>query len=211
MVFVPLQQKRGACWSLLRGAVLGGIGLAFSPILSRAATGDTVVLSTFGGALDQALRDAYLDPFTKATGTKVDLTSNASLATLKLQVQSGRPQIDAMVVVGADYDAAVNQNLLEPVRYTRANQMLPAMTKSHGFANGSCSKHAASSNVPRFMTCAIIRRSLNAASSGDVHHTYLRANSRKSGCRERADVDISLLYHRSRRRPIILTTHPRYQ
>lgn len=119
--------------ALLQGATIGGVGIALSPLLAYGAAGDTVILSTFGGALDQTLKDAYLDSFTKATGTTVQLTSNASLATLKLQVQSGHPQIDAMVVVAGDFDVAVNQGLLEPVHYTHPNEMLPAMTKEYGF------------------------------------------------------------------------------
>ena len=119
--------------TLLGTTTVAAAGLTLKPLLARGASGDIVVLSTFGGALDKALRDAYLDPFTKATGTKVELTSNASLATLKLQVQSGHPQIDAMVVVAADYPVAVSQGLLEPVHFTHQNEMNPAMTKEYGF------------------------------------------------------------------------------
>ncbi|MGH7715519.1 MAG: extracellular solute-binding protein, partial [Vulcanimicrobiaceae bacterium] len=118
---------------LLRGASMGGVGLAIGSRFAARAAGESIVLSTYGGALDQTLRDSYLDPFTKATGTTVELTSNASLATLKLQVQSGHPQIDAMVVVGADYDVAVDQNLLEPVVYTHQNEMMAPVTKKYGF------------------------------------------------------------------------------
>lgn len=119
--------------TLLQTVAIGAAGLAIGSGRGARAAGESLVLSTFGGALDQALKDAYLDPFTKATGVNVELTSNASLATLKLQAQSGRPQIDAMVVVGADYDVAVDQNLLEPIQYTHQNEMLPAMTKKYGF------------------------------------------------------------------------------
>lgn len=119
--------------TLLATATVAGIGVSLKPLLATGASGDTVVLSTYGGALDKALKDAYLDPFTQATGTKVDLTSNASLATLKLQVQSGHPQTDAMVVVASDYPLAVDQGLLEPVHYTHQGEMSPSMTKEYGF------------------------------------------------------------------------------
>ncbi|MGH7745642.1 MAG: extracellular solute-binding protein [Candidatus Dormibacteria bacterium] len=112
--------------------MIGGIGLALDPIIGKSA-GETVTFSTYGGSLDQTLRDAYLQPFTDATGIKVQLTSNASLATLKLQVQSGHPQLDLMVVVGSDYDTAVSQNLLEPVVFTHLDEMVSTMTKKYGF------------------------------------------------------------------------------
>lgn len=119
--------------TLLGAAAVGAVGLSLKPLVATGAAGDTIVLSTYGGALDKALHDAYLDPFTKATGTKVELTSNASLATLKLQAQSGHPQIDAMVVIASDYPLAVDQGLLEPVHYTHQNEMNPSMTKEYGF------------------------------------------------------------------------------
>ncbi|MGH7659298.1 MAG: extracellular solute-binding protein [Vulcanimicrobiaceae bacterium] len=119
--------------TLLEAATVAGVGLSLRPLVAAGAAGDTIVLSTYGGALDKALQDSYIDPFTKATGTKVEMTSNASLATLKLQAQSGHPQIDAMVVVASDYPVAAEQGLLEPVHYTHQGDMTPSMTKEYGF------------------------------------------------------------------------------
>jgi len=100
---------------------LGGAAAAVAPyhFVRRASAQGTkrVIVSGWGGATQQAMRDAYFTPFTKATGIEVveQTYGGQGLARLKAQLAEGGAQVD--VLDGAPFWAVVGskQNLLDKI------------------------------------------------------------------------------------------------
>jgi putative spermidine/putrescine transport system substrate-binding protein len=92
---------------------------------------------SWGGALQDAEREAYFQPFAKLTGREVrDLAFTGEYAKLKVMVQSGRVEWD---VVETDSDIAISggrEGLLELIDYSIVpqDQLLPGYTRPHGVA-----------------------------------------------------------------------------
>lgn len=90
---------------------------------------------SWGGALQEAQREAYFQPFAKLTGKEVrDLAFTGEYAKLKAMVQSGRVEWD---VVETDSDIVISggrEGLLEPIDYTVVpkDELLPGFARSHG-------------------------------------------------------------------------------
>jgi putative spermidine/putrescine transport system substrate-binding protein len=100
----------------LRQGALAGLSLsAMLALLERpaAAAGKVVNLAAYGGVSNDAIRQAWADPFERETGIHVNLGSNASLALAKLQAQSGNPQWDMVGLDGSELPLAVKQGLVE--------------------------------------------------------------------------------------------------
>lgn len=103
---------------LTRRKVLGA-ALAAAPLhfvrSTSAATARRVVISGWGGATQQAMRDAYFTPFTKATGIEVveQTYGGQGLARIKAQLNEGGAQVD--LLDGAPFWVVLGkqQNLLE--------------------------------------------------------------------------------------------------
>jgi putative spermidine/putrescine transport system substrate-binding protein len=106
---------------LLRRSAAFGLGvpalLGASSGLSN-AQGATVTFSCYGGSYNDNVTKAFLAPFQKKTGIKVELGANASLALAKLQVTTGGPaQWDIVELTGPEYEIGVKQNLFLPYDY----------------------------------------------------------------------------------------------
>ena len=96
------------------------IGVAAPALTAGSAQAEdiTINMSTYGGVLNDYLSKLFVQPFEKETGIRVNLGGNASLTLAKLQVASNSPaQWDIMSLTGAEYLAAIEQNLILPYDY----------------------------------------------------------------------------------------------
>jgi putative spermidine/putrescine transport system substrate-binding protein len=103
-----------------RGSALTLASLSAAPTL-LAACGEedegsggeskSVTWASFGGAYNEALQRGFTRPFTRATGIKVTLASNTSLAGLKQQVAAGSVQWDIAELTGSEYELAIAQDI----------------------------------------------------------------------------------------------------
>lgn len=81
----------------------GGTAAAFAQAAPN-LQGQKITTADFGGGFQKALREAWVDPFEKATGAKVTMDAPNSKAKLKAQVDAGNPVWDV-----ATYDASFIQ------------------------------------------------------------------------------------------------------
>lgn len=103
------------------GAVLAGAGAGLAPLhfirSARAQSKARVVISGWGGATQQAMREAYFGPFTRSTGIEVveQTYGGQGLARVKSQLAEGGAQVD--LLDGAPFWVALGkkQNLLERI------------------------------------------------------------------------------------------------
>lgn len=112
-------------------------GLAAPALLARPAAAGPITLnvSGYGGVLNDYLARVFGRPFEQQTGIKVNWGANASLALAKLQIASGSPaQWDLIVLTGAEYVEAIEQNLIEPYDYSiiDSSHIPPEYKQSHG-------------------------------------------------------------------------------
>jgi putative spermidine/putrescine transport system substrate-binding protein len=78
----------------------------------------TVTMASFGGAYNEAFERAFAAPFEKATGVKLKMASNTSLAGLKQQVAANAVQWDLAELTGSEYEIALKQQIpLEPLDF----------------------------------------------------------------------------------------------
>jgi putative spermidine/putrescine transport system substrate-binding protein len=121
----------------LRGtaaAVLAGLA---TPALIGRAKADSVVLNfaSYGGVLNDYMTRLFAVPFEKETGIRVNFGGNASLALAKLQTTSGTAaQWDLINLTGAEYLAAVEDNIIAPYDYSiiDASHIAPEYKGTHG-------------------------------------------------------------------------------
>jgi putative spermidine/putrescine transport system substrate-binding protein len=114
-----------------------GLGLTASVsilALSRAAYAAdevTIVVNGSGGSLAEALKTLFEDPFTAATGIKVQATAPVSLPKLKAMVETGNVEWDLTELNGDDVVIAEREGWLEPLDYSiiDPDNELPEMAK----------------------------------------------------------------------------------
>jgi spermidine/putrescine-binding protein len=130
----------------------GALATPFLHIRSpRADKGELVVVS-WGGDYDQAIRDFVVPAFQKNTGFTVKLDAPPETAKVKAMVQSGNINWD---VILTDIPAVLTlskDNLLEPLEYGAIDrQKLDEIPKelSGQTRSGSGSTHSTSSTIPR--------------------------------------------------------------
>ena len=123
-------------WLPRRRLITGATALAAAAAgRARAADPVTVNVAALGGVINEYLMKTFGVPFEQQTGIKVNFGSNAGLALARLQTASGGPaQWDIIVLSGAEYRAAIEQNLLEPYDYSIINPATipPAYRGTHG-------------------------------------------------------------------------------
>src|SRR3954471_17844375 len=83
---------------------------------ARADKGELVVVS-WGGDYDAALREFVFPSFEKATGFTVKLDAPPETAKVKAMVQSGNVSWDVIMTDTPAVQALVKDNLLEPIDY----------------------------------------------------------------------------------------------
>jgi putative spermidine/putrescine transport system substrate-binding protein len=102
--------KRVAATSFL---LAGLLTLGFS---MPAHAQERITVVTFGGALAEAQRKAYFEPFTKATGIQVvEDEWSGQMAKLRAMVQSGNVNWDVIDVSDGQTDRACDEGLIEPI------------------------------------------------------------------------------------------------
>jgi putative spermidine/putrescine transport system substrate-binding protein len=104
----------------------GGVGLlaatATPSLVAAQATPNVgsvqqLVIAQGGGALGNAYRKAYFEPFSQLTGVKI-VEADSDSAKLKAMVESGNLEWDLAQLDAGDAASAGKQNLLEPLDYT---------------------------------------------------------------------------------------------
>jgi putative spermidine/putrescine transport system substrate-binding protein len=100
--------------SVLRGgAALAGATAAFGWMPAVRAQSTSISVTCWGGAYENAIRDAFAVPFTEETGIEVVLVNNADLARMKVQVESGNVAWDVFDSVGPQIMAGSTAGLWE--------------------------------------------------------------------------------------------------
>ncbi len=95
---------------------MAAAGLA-APLFARAADPVTLCFASVGGTYGTSIKTNFVTPFEQASGMKVDLSANATLAPLKIQVQSKNVQWDLADLGGGEFLAGVRDDLFEPSRH----------------------------------------------------------------------------------------------
>lgn len=101
----------------LSGAVLAALP-AMSPPPQAAAAAGSLVFTSWGGTTQNAQKNAWVRPFTKASGVRVQLDGPTDYGKLKAMVESGNVGWD---VVDVEYDfaaQAARDGLLEPIDFS---------------------------------------------------------------------------------------------
>ncbi|MGE0802038.1 MAG: ABC transporter substrate-binding protein [Lautropia sp.] len=96
----------------------------------------SIVVTSWGGAYQEALRKALFEPFTKATGIKVIEQSPTNYAKFKAMVESGNVEWDVVDVEGDFVLRGVRDNLLEKIDYSQLgvtkDDFLPGTAHDYG-------------------------------------------------------------------------------
>src|SRR5882724_275095 len=121
----------------LRGTAAAALAGLATPALTGRAKADGVVLNfaSYGGVLNDYMTKLFAVPFEKETGIRVNFGGNASLALAKLQTTSGTAaQWDLINLTGAEYLAAVEDNIIAPYDYSiiDASHIAPEYKGTHG-------------------------------------------------------------------------------
>jgi len=101
------------------------------------AAGKEVVVCSWGGTYQKALRKAYFDPFEKETGIKVIDASAPEVAKVKAQVDSRNPEWDVIEAGTRWYYVLVSQGLVQPLDMKKINTaaLMPEAVLSHGIGH----------------------------------------------------------------------------
>jgi putative spermidine/putrescine transport system substrate-binding protein len=114
----------------------GAIGLAFTaPRLACAASAKELVVASWGGPYQEALRKAHFEPFSKQTGIKViETTFEDPLSKIKAMVEARNVEWDIVNVGDRHVIIGAREGLLEPIDYKSVSttDLLPAAVHSHG-------------------------------------------------------------------------------
>ena len=117
----------------------GLAGAAAGPFVLRHArpAGKEVVVCSWGGTYQKALRKAYFDPFEKETGIKVIDASAPEVAKVKAQVDSKNPEWDVIEAGTRWYYVLVNQGFVQPLDLKKLDTapLLPEAVLSHGIGH----------------------------------------------------------------------------
>ncbi|HEY0296064.1 MAG TPA: extracellular solute-binding protein [Bordetella sp.] len=139
---VPAGTVQAKRRSVLKAAAAAGIFLPAMAGYQRRAFAQTKVVNfaSYGGSYGDALRKAWLDPFEKETGIKVNLGVNANLALAKLQTMNANgAEWDIVDLSGQEYSIAAKENILLPLDHKLIDtaKLEPDFVKSHGFGYAS--------------------------------------------------------------------------
>lgn len=123
--------------TLLKAATAGVLLPSLAGTASRAfAQTKTLNVASYGGSYNDALRKAWLDPFERETGIKVNLGVNASLSLAKLQTMNPNgAEWDIVDLTATEYSIALTQNILAPLdpKLVDTSKVIPEYVATHGF------------------------------------------------------------------------------
>ncbi|HEY8369149.1 MAG TPA: ABC transporter substrate-binding protein, partial [Thermodesulfobacteriota bacterium] len=139
-----MRERGSSRRQFLTRTAAGVAGAASGPFIlerARAAARELVVCS-WGGAYQKALRQAYFDPFEKATGIKVIDTSAPEVARVKAQVESRNVEWDVIEAGTRWYSVLVNQKLVQPLdmKAIDTRDLLPDAVLAHGIGHNIVSQ-----------------------------------------------------------------------
>lgn len=116
----------------------GGAALAWLALGARGAHAakDQVVITGYGGNYQDAQRQAYFEPFARATGLKVIEVTGPEGAILKAQAERGRVEWDVVCFSTRRLASAVEAGLMEKLdlRLIRTADLFPEAVKEYGVA-----------------------------------------------------------------------------
>lgn len=100
---------------------------------ARASNPKEIVLSAWGGEGRTAFRTAYMDPFTKATGIRMDYDSSPDDGKIKAMVENGNVIWDVMDLDGFEAIKLGKQGFLRTIDYSVVNRLaLPGLASDYG-------------------------------------------------------------------------------
>lgn len=108
------------------GAVIG------APAILRAQPA-TMTVPNSGGALEEAFRVAYFDPFTEKTGIKILGAPYMDTARVKAMVDNNAVDVDILNIDATEAAALARLGLLEPIDYSMIDksQLMPEASREH--------------------------------------------------------------------------------
>lgn len=119
-----------------RGFIAGAsatAGLLAAPGLVRAQT-RSIAINSWGGPWLDAAKANLFDPFTAATGVKIETVSPVSFAKLAQQVKTGVYEFDVTTLGAGELLRAEEAGLLEPIAEPYAGGLFHGGAGSHAFA-----------------------------------------------------------------------------
>ena len=125
-------------------AVVGtAVAVAAAATSATAAAASTdpyraITVVSWGGPYERSQRKAYFEPFTKATGIRIDVERyDGGLEELRRQVRGGDVDWDLVDMTMADNRAACRQGLLEPIEHSRLHPAPDGTPASGDFIDGA--------------------------------------------------------------------------
>jgi putative spermidine/putrescine transport system substrate-binding protein len=106
---------------VLAAAALVLSSSVMSTVTNAQGKGQLVIVS-WGGSYQDALREAFFKPFEKETGIKVVEQSPPSLAKVKAMVTTGAVEWDLVDASSSSLQTMIDQGLLEPVDYGQVDK-----------------------------------------------------------------------------------------
>ncbi|MCC8967876.1 ABC transporter substrate-binding protein [Bradyrhizobium sp. Pear76] len=79
---------------------------------------DQVVIASWGGTFQDALREAIFKPFEKATGIKVIEATGPTMPKLRAMLNTGSPEWDVVDMEPGDYQVLSSAGMLQQIDYT---------------------------------------------------------------------------------------------
>lgn len=116
-----------------RGFIAGAAaGLLAAPTLLRAQT-KSIAVNSWGGPWLDAAKANLFDPFTAATGVKIEPVSPVSFAKLAAQVKTGVYEFDVTTLGAAELLRAEESGLIEPIAEPYPGGLFHNGAASHAF------------------------------------------------------------------------------
>lgn len=107
--------------TLIGLSALVAAGLS-APSPSAAQDKGQVVVASYGGSYQDALREAIFKPFEKATGIKVIEATGPTLAKMHAMISTGNPEWDVVDLLRGDYLQLSAEGMLQPLDYSAMDQ-----------------------------------------------------------------------------------------
>ena len=127
-------------WALATGLPVAGTTAAALTTAAAASTDPyrAITVVSWGGPYERSQRKAYFEPFTKATGIRIDIERyDGGLEELRRQVNGGDVGWDLVDMTMADNRAACRQGLLEPLDHSRLHPAPDGTSASGDFIDGA--------------------------------------------------------------------------
>lgn len=105
----------------LLGVFVASVSVASGKSASAAKGGGSVVVASYGGSFAAAQTKAYFNPFTKATGIKVQQTTNSGYAQAQVQEQSHNVSWDVTSSDSESFPSEIAHHLLQKLDFSKIN------------------------------------------------------------------------------------------